>query len=79
MFQKTTAQLSFNSLNPQQMACESGSVLKRHYHHGAVLRDERLRSQFVDILYDLNDVAFVLENKVLLGRRRGCVHEALNP
>ncbi len=46
------------------MSCEATSILKRFYHHGAIMRDERLRSQFVDILYDLNDVTFLLENKV---------------
>ncbi len=52
------------------MSCEATSVLKRYYHHGSIMRDERLRVQFIDTLYDLNDVAFVLENKVRRRRRR---------
>ena len=44
-----------------QIASRNSKVTSAYYHHNAVLRDEALASELVDILYNLNEINFQLE------------------
>eukprot|EP00038_Savillea_parva_P014825 m.12196 g.12196 ORF g.12196 m.12196 type:complete len:581 (-) comp2919_c0_seq1:22-1764(-) len=49
-----------------QIACRNTKVTAQHYHRNAILRDESLSAQFVDILYNLNEIDFVLDRDMNL-------------
>mmetsp|Transcript_4443 Transcript_4443/g.11286 ORF Transcript_4443/g.11286 Transcript_4443/m.11286 type:complete len:583 (-) Transcript_4443:100-1848(-) len=44
-----------------QIACRNSKSTAQHYHRNSILRDEQLSAQFVDILYNLNELNFQLD------------------